>query len=128
MSDPTSEQLDAFGVELTALKIQLDTQSLHNQEQFVLIRQLETQRNAAKQTARRDSRLARILLLSLPVAIFVFNGNLDVSSEGTKFSLKTKEVPWFVGAGFGVGVLMIVLEREEREAVIRSLKHYLPKS
>lgn len=114
---------DSIESRVERLEAQAATQAAQNQEQTKIIETLIEQRNCARKEARRDNRLVRILLLCLPMVLFIFDG----SSDGSKFIFRTKEVPLWIGAGFGIGVLLIVLQDEERAAIAQLADKFLSK-
>lgn len=84
-----------------------------NEQQQAIIESLQNQKASAESQARASNRIAKVLVLSLVLTPFV----VDAKIEDNKFSIATKEVPLFIGALYGGGVLVTLLDDYQIKAL-----------
>jgi hypothetical protein len=94
-------------------------------DQITRIQQLEQEKAIAQAQAReaakeatRANRVAKILLLSAAILPFVFDPNLSAGANGLDFNVKSKEVPIWIGGGYMLAVVLVVLDKSQIDSAI----------
>lgn len=94
-------------------------EKLLNQQQADQLVRLQTAKTVAEDKASNQDRLLKVMLLSFAIGMMTINPSINSDENGRiKFSIQTKEVPLWVGAGYGAGILMILLEKEQWTALL----------
>ena len=112
------DKIDRLFERVEQLEAGFTTLVKENQEQTALIDLLKAEKQAATNEAKQNSKIAKVLALSFGFGIFVIP-DVDFASSGgvQDITIKSKEIPLAVAGAYGLGVLALVLDKEQLQSI-----------
>lgn len=77
-----------------------------------------------KKVIQSQNKVIRVILLIMVYFMFAVDGSISIKDDSKMgFYLKNKEVPLYINLGFGAAVLVLVLDKEQIESIVSSVKN-----